>query len=362
MNLKNVILVLGASALLASCNKEENAVVDQVSDRTVTLRLSAEQTTTRAVEKNIGTVTPEIKDVTLYFYSSEDGISLETRILNGFEVELAQGAGLPLSVPGNVQYVSMAGNEALTANDILHYQGLNSDGNATAFKRLIPLLSARTPITTTAAGASVVLKPMAQLARIEVSGSINTVPADNSAPTYEYAKVSGVFCNNYKLRSDAADYQLYKKSNVAENFQWALLPDKMKDLLGDAERLSLAATGADKRCAAYKVFPANGIESLPHIVLEVVYKKMGSQTEQTGYFTINRYRTPNDTAFMTAMKGGYIYKLDISGLSSKFQKAQDPNTGVTIDPTDREPEMDKAELVVTVEPVEWTEQAIVPGI
>lgn len=362
MNFKNAILVFGAIALLASCNNEEETVINQATDRTVTLKLSAVQTVSRAVEGSIGRVTPEVKKVTLYFYDSQDGASRESRILNDSEVTQAQGAGLHLVVPNGVQYVSMAGNEAITANDILHYQGLNANGTATSFKQIIPLLSARTPITTTEAGSSVVLEPTAQLARIEVTGSINTVPEGDTPQAYEYAKVNGVFCNNYKLRSNATDFQLYKKNDVTENFQWNLFPDKMKDMLDNDARLALASTGANKKCAAYQVFPTSGINDLPHIVLEVVYKEVGSPTESTGYFTINRYKTPDNTAFMTAMEGGYIYKLDISGLSSKFQNAKDPNTGGTVNPTDKEPEMDKSELVVTVVPVAWTEQTIVPAI
>lgn len=362
MNLKNVILAFCAIASLASCNNEEDAVMNQAKDRMVTLKLSAVRTTARSIEGSIGSVTPEVKKVTLYFYNSTDGASLDSRVLNDSEVKLAQGAGLHLSVPNGVQYVSMAGNEAITAHDILYYQGLNADGSATSFKQIIPLLSARTLITTTEAGSSVILEPTAQLARIEVTGSINTVPADNTPQAYEYAKIKGVFCNNYKLRSDATDFQLYKKTDVAENFQWNLFPDKMKDLLDDADRLALSATGTDLKSAAYQVFPTSGINNLPHIVLEVVYKEVGGAAENTGYFTINRYKTPDTTEFMTAMTGGYIYKLDISGLSSKFQNAKDPNNGETIDPTDKEPEMDKTGLTVTVVPVPWTEQTIIPGI
>lgn len=362
MNFKNAILVFCAVATLASCNKEEDTVVNQAGNRTVTLKLSAPQSTTRAVEGSIDSATPEVKKMTLYYYTTMEGASIGSRILNDAEIDMAKNAGLHISVPSTTQYVSMTGNEGSATSNILGYQGLNADGQATSFKQIIPLKSERTAITTSGTVSSVVLKPTAQLARIEVSGSINTEPTAPQLKAYEYAKVKGVYCNNYKLTSDATDFQLYKKENSGNNLLWDQFPETMKDLLDDTARASLAANGNDKKCAAYQVFPASEIQNLPHIILEVVYKEVNAQDEQTGYFTINRYRKPNATDFMTKMEGGFIYKLDISKLSSKFQNAKDPNTGDTIDPTDPTPELDKTELVVTVEPVDWTVENIVPGI
>lgn len=362
MNLKNLIFSFCALAALISCSNQEENVGSQAGEKTITLKLSSPQAATRAIEGSIGTVIPEVKSITLYFYSSTDMPSLEQRVLLKDEITQAQSTGLRISVPNTVLFVSMAGNEAVGANDILHYQGLNQTGDAIAFKQEIPLISEITAITNTGGTASVVLQPKAQLARIEVSGSINTVPDDKDKQAYEYAKVSQIFCNNYKLRNDAVTLQLYTPGNSDTNLSWDNLPDKMKDALGDEDRTALAATGADKKCAAYQVFPMHSINSLPHIILEVKYKEMGAGDEKTGYFTINRYRTPDNTDFMTKMEGGYIYKLDISGLSSKFQNALDINNGNIIDPTDREPEMAKADLSITVEPVAWTEQTIVPGI
>lgn len=362
MNFKNLFLSFCVCVALASCSNEEENVMNQAVEKTVTLKLDTPQATTRAIEGSVGTVTPEVESATLFFYSSKDLPSIEQKVLSKDDIAQAQGTGLRIAVPSNVLFVSMAGNEAMGTNDILFYQGLNPDGNAAAFKTTIPLLSEVTDIVNTGGVSSVVLRPKAQLSRIEVSGSINTVPTNGAIQAYEYAKVNAVFCNNYKLRNDAQTLQLYTKNNSVRDLEWDNFPEKMRDVLGDEDRAALAATGADKKCAAYQVFPMNSINSLPHIILEVKYKEKNSTDEKTGYFTINRYRTPDSSDFMTKMEGGYIYKLDISALSSKFQNAWDINGNKPIDPTDSEPEMAKADLAITVEPVAWTEQAIVPGI
>lgn len=65
---------------------------------------------------------------------------------------------------------------------------------------------------------------------------------------------------------------------------------------------------------------------------------------------------------MESMQGGYIYKLDLSALSDKFRNSTDPNTGEVVDPTDTDPEMDKTDLTVLIEPVAWVPQEIIPGI
>lgn len=363
MNFKSLFLSFCACVALASCSNEEENVMNQAVEKTLTLKMNAPQTTTRAIEGSVGTVIPEVKSATLFFYSSTDLPSIEQKVLSENDIAQAQGSGLHITVPSNVLFVSMAGNEAMGTNDILFYQGLNQNGDAADFKTTIPLLSEITAITHIGEEYSVVLKPKAQLSRIEVSGSISTVPTtERVQQAYEYAKVNAVFCNNYKLRNDAQTLQLYTKSNLVEELKWDNFPEKMRDVLGDEDRAALATTGAGKKCAAYQVFPMNSIISLPHIILEVKYKEVNGSDEKTGYFTINRYRTPGNSDFMTKMEGGYIYKLDISALSSKFQNAWDINGNKAIDPTDSEPEMAKADLTITVEPVAWTEQAIVPGI
>lgn len=362
MNYKSLILCFGTCAALISCSKEEEHVVNQTVEKIVTLRLSTPQAGPRAIEGSIGTVVPEVKSATLKFYNSSNQ-ELGQRVLSTEDISQALDKGLRISVSSEVQKVSINGNGAIDANDILHYQGLNKTGDASAFKTKIPLISEKTEITT-GATPSVVLKPKAQLARIEVSGSINTHPTDQSKqPVYEYAKVSQVFCNNYKLTYSATTPQLYTpNSTTTTGLAWESLPKKMKDPLGDNERAALSETGVNKKCAAYQVFPSTGIDALPHIILEVKYKEKG-KAEKTGYFTINRYKIEinNEVKFMESMEGGYIYKLDINALSSKFQNAQDEN-GNVIDPTDENPEMPKSDLSIKVEPVAWIVENIIPSI
>ena len=360
MQFKTAILGVCALMMLVSCNKEQNET-GTVGTTTVSLKLTSPQIQTRAMETPLGTVSPSVTSATLYYYEAADMQPFDNKILSKDDIAKAQSeAGLSLQVPSNTLFLSMAGNKAMNEENILFYQGMNADGtDAKAFMEQIPLLSPVAPITTSGVQSKVTLAPQAQLARIEVFGKIDTEPTDGKTKNYEYAKVKEVYCNNYKLENDASTLQLFKKQGTTDAFVWDKLPDVMKDAVGDDVQ---EAFGNRQKCAAYQVFPMTGVVSLPHIIVEVEYKQTGAEQSKTGYFTINRYKTSDSNDFMESMQGGYIYKLDLGALSEKFRNSTDPNTGEVIDPTDREPEMDKTDLTVTIEPVAWIEQEIVPGI
>ncbi|WP_273496345.1 hypothetical protein [Rikenella microfusus] len=365
--MKRRTAILGACAfmMLVSCNKKPNETAP-VETKAVSLKLTSPQIQTRAVENPIGEVSPTVTSATLYYYEAADIKPFANRFLSPDDIAKARSAdGLSLQVPSNTLFISMAGNDAVNekGKNILSYQSMNADGSdAKAFKETIPLLSPVAPITTSGAQSKVTLTPQAQLARIEVSGEIDPKPTDpDQTQNYEYVKVLNVYCNNYKLENEASTLQLYKKQGATEAFAWEKLPAVMQDAVSDDNR---DAFGNRQKCAAYQVFPMTGVTSLPHIIIQVEYKSIEGKNPgvHTGYFTINRYKTATGSDFMESMQGGYIYKLDLSALSDKFRNSTDPNTGEVVDPTDTDPEMDKTDLTVLIEPVAWVPQEIIPGI
>lgn len=363
MQFKTAILGVCALMMLVSCNKEQNET-GPVGTTTVSLKLTSPQIQTRAMETPLGTVSPSVTSATLYYYEAADMQPFDHKILSEDDITKALSeAGLSLQVPSNTLFLSMAGNKAMNEENILFYQGMNADGtDAKNFKEQIPLLSPVAPITKSGTSSHVTLAPQAQLARIEVSGKIDPKPTDpDQTQNYEYVKVLNVYCNNYKFENDASTLQLFKKQGTTDAFAWDKLPEVMKDAVGDDVQ---EAFSNRQKCAAYQVFPMTGVVSLPHIIVEVEYKAIVGDKigVHTGYFTINRYKTPGSSDFMESMQGGYIYKLDLSALSEKFRNSTDPNTGEVIDPTDPEPEMDKTDLTVTIEPVAWIPEEIIPGI
>lgn len=364
MNFKSAILGMCALAMLASCTKEQNEI-GTAGVKTVSLRLAEPQIQTRAVESPVGAVTPAITSATLYYYEAADIKPFDNHILSSDDIAKAQSAdGLSIQVPSNTLFISMAGNDAISeqGKNILSYQGMNADGtDAKAFKEIIPLLSPVAPITTSGTVSKVTLAPQAQLARIEISGNIDPTVESGKTQNYKYVKVLNVYCNNYKLENDASVFQLYKPQSTTDALKWDNLPAVMKDAVSNDVRDDFSGR---TKCAAYQVFPATGITSLPHIIVEVEFKAIAGDNQgvHTGYFTINRYKTAGSNDFMESMQGGYIYKLDLGALSDKFRNSTDPNTGKVIDPTDAAPEMDKTDLSVVIEPVAWILQEIVPGI
>lgn len=335
--MKKMLFGMLAVAVLASCNKEEN-VVPQAEPQSLNIKLNLPQT--RAVEDPIATGTEAVvKDMVVYFYKADGGAATPaSRSLTTAEITEATGAsGLKIVVNADVKKASMKANLSLASGSdnaaVTLFQALG-----TKFNNSVPMTSPQAEIT----GNAVTLVPVPDMARVEVSGKITPVHG------YESVKVNVVNLNNYYTTAKKTTLQKYMAGN------WNTFEATMKDDLTTGE----VPTG---KAAAYQIFPStNSVDTHPHVVLELTIQPKGGAETAKRYITITKYK--EGTNALTSFEGGKIYKLDLSSLNHLFTTDDGTENGNPVDPTDGEPELEKADLTIKVTTYEWTSQNITPDI
>lgn len=335
--MKKMLFGMLAVAVLASCNKEEN-VVPQAEPQSLNIKLNLPQT--RAVEDPITTGTQAVvKDMIVYFYKTDGGAATPaSRSLTTAEITEATGAsGLKIVVNADVKKASMKANLSLASGSdnaaVTLFQNLGAN-----FNNSVPMTSPQADIVSNA----VTLVPVPDMARVEVLGKITPVHG------YESVKVNVVHLNNYYNTAQKATLQRYVSGN------WDTFEPLMKDDLATGE------VPTDK-AAAYQIFPStNSVATHPHVVLELTIKPKGGAEATKRYITITKYK--DGTNALTSFEGGKIYKLNLSSLNHLFTTDDGTENGNPVDPTDNEPELEKADLTINVTTYAWTSKDITPDI
>lgn len=338
--MKKMLFGMLAAVVLASCNKEEN-VVPQAEPQSLNIKLNLPQT--RAVEDPIATGTQAVvKDMIVYFYKADGGAATPaSRSLTAAEITAATSTeGLKIVVNADVTQASMRANLSLAGGSdnaaVTLFQNLGA--NADGFTKSVPMTSPKASITNNA----VTLVPVPDMARVEVLGKITPVHG------YESVKVNVVNLNNYYTTAKKTTLQKY------ENGNWGTFEPLMKDALTGGE----VPTG---KAAAYQIFPSTTLVAThPHVVLELTIKPKNGVEATKRYITITKYK--DGTNALTSFEGGKIYKLNLSSLNHLFTTDDGTDNGNPVDPTDNEPELEKADLTINVTTYEWTSKDITPDI
>lgn len=338
--MKKMLFGMLAVAVLASCNKEEN-VVPQAEPQSLNIKLNLPQT--RAVEAPIAPNTEaEVKDMIVYFYKADGGAATPaSRSLTTAEITAATGAdGLKIVVNADVTQASMRANLSLAGGSddaaVTLFQNLGA--NADGFAKSVPMTSPKASITNNA----VTLVPVPDMARVEVLGEITPVHG------YDHVKVNVVNLNNYYTTAKKTTLQKYMEGN------WNTFEVSMKDDLADGK----VPTG---KAAAYQIFPStNSVATHPHVVLELTIKPKNGVEATKRYITITKYK--DGTNALTSFEGGKIYKLNLSSLNHLFTTDDGTENGNPVDPTDDQPELEKADLTINVTTYAWTSKDITPDI
>lgn len=353
MKISKYLAVASLALVAAACSNDETPL--QTGEQVLTLRL-ADPAIARAIEAPVTAGAANFQDVTLKFWSDATGTtSAGQLVLTAAQINDAKTAtGTLVKMPANTLSVSMVANTSVAATDITGYQALGTD-----FMSKVPMTSpAVAPVAhaTIATAKQVTLVPTPDMARIEISGTITPAVAEGKTSAYKSVTVEAVYVNNYKATKDA------EPTKLTATADWTSVPATMQDALADADRTALA----DKsKAVAYQLFPAENTtakpDNLPHIVLKIKYVLNGNpeKTVENRYITIKGYKKAGETAALTALASGTIYKLDLAALNDKF--ATD-DSGNPVDPTDETPEAEKSDLYVMITPYTWTAVNITPDL
>lgn len=359
MNLKTCSFIL-IGLLVASCNNnDELDPISKGEDQTLSIKLSTPTLGTRAIEDPINEgVEADYETVTLYFWKDANKkIPADSRPsiqLSKNQISEAKEKGTKINISTDVTSVSMTANTAKKEGkgdySILKMQNLGSD-----FTKQIPMTSPTVEPSTSSSkpnAKEVELKPVPDLARIEVMGKITPKPNSKTKKSaYQSVIVEAVHLNNYKASSKASELTLKTDKEDWNNYE-PLLHDK-----------ELTAIANKTKAAAYQFFPCKNEraedDNLVHIVLKIKYTKNDESSSQVNnrWITISKYKEGLES--LKEFKEGAIYKLDLASLNELFGTDDEGNI---IDPTDPTPETPKTDLYVKVKAYSWTTHNITPDL
>ena len=339
MKITRVLFLTLAAASIAACsNDKEEEITGQKKDLIIEFNLP-ETVNTRAVETPVSNGTsPTLENIVLNFDGGTPSVTLT-------KADLTDENKATVQVNDQTRNVtSMIANSVTSVDisDIHTYQGKSLITE-------IPLYAGNAAIS----DGSVTLSPKAYVARIEILGGKDITPASTGA--YSNIQVTGVYVNNY-YESYTLGAATGSSMVKVEEANW----DKTYKAGNPMYNVGITTTDWGSKCAAYQIFPVNTGATLPEITLKLSYtqkKGAGSGAKET-YLTIRKFK--KNSADLTAMEAGKIYKLDVSSIGSLFK--EESGTGEPVEPTDPTPGKPKTDLAITITVTAWAAENITPNI
>lgn len=337
MKITRVLFLTLAAASIAACsNDKEEEITGQKKDLIIEFNLP-ETVNTRAVENPVADKTaPTLENVTLTFDGGTPSVSFDKAALTSGKVTVQVNEATQ-------KVTSMTANMSagIDNDDINTFQGK-------AITTAIPLYAGETTIGD---DNTVTLTPTAYVARIEILGGNSITPASGK---FSNIYVTGVYVNNfykkYTLLASTGNTAQQTKEGDWKTFYSSSTPaNKMYNE-------GITTGNWTNQCAAYQIFPANTAATLPEITLKLSYKLNNGPKE--GFITIRKFK--KNSADLTAMEAGKIYKLDVSSIGSLFK--EESGTGEPVEPTDPTPGKPKTDLAITITVTAWAAENITPNI
>ena len=346
--------------------------------------------------------------ITLFFYNAagEPTEPYRVELKSAEDLAKAMGAGYEIKVRQAVSQVSaVAGRSGVlnpTALDGITIDQLQELGGADdaskSFLRSVPYVAPKTPVKALSSNKlTVELKPVPNVARLEISGNI-TIPTESKKaiaddivakrmkvyPDEGYSYVAspcelpiryitdftirGIYINNYKKTPNAANKD--RDSLTADKYDlihkvWTGHNEHMHtlfDALGGAKDYTKRMTAG--KVDAYQIYPGSATdpEALDHVIVEVEYKlhtrvgyfdAMVYNKEKSDYvyacsrvetkpvqtlrrfITIRKFLVTEGGAdkSLVAFDPGKIYRIDLNYLSPLFSMNTEPGVTKIVDST-----------------------------
>ena len=401
----NILLLAGlllSAVVLTGCGRSPLEGSDE--ELTLLIRFSATHPF-RAIEdpaRQDSYTVESYNPITLFFYNAEGEPTEPYRVelKSNDDIKKAMGDGYKIKVRQSVAQVSaVAGRSGILKPDNLNTLSIydlqdlgGADDPTKSFLHSVPYVAPKAPVKPLSSDPNkltVELKPVPNVARLEISGNI-TIPTESKKaiaddivakrmktyPSEGYSYVAspcelpiryiegftirGIYINNYKKTPNAADkdrdslttkeYDLDKKVWTGHNEHMHTLFDELNKANDYAKQMTAG------KVDAYQIYPgkATDPEALDHIIVEVEYKlhtRVGyfdamvynkdkgdyvyacSRVEEKPIQTLRRFITIRKFLVTTTEKSlvsfdpGKIYRIDLSDLSKLF--SMNTKSGVT---------------------------------
>lgn len=265
---------------------------------------------------------------------------------------------------------------ALTANGIVDDNTNITTLQGKELKTEIPLAAPATAVATTTTNGqtvySVTLKPVPDVARLEVFGKIEPKANKDGKNAFKSITVEQVYINNY-LPTRAAAKRHLCVTNGKDGF--ANDPALEAEMNTAVTANDLTEFVAGTKVAGFQIFPMKagetaGTEFYDHIILKinieytdeaiVAKPELKNMTER--FVTMVKFVDATAATAIDHFEFGHIYKLNLKDISDDFKTGADgtpdPNNPDTPDP---EPNA-KRLLNVKIEPYTWTAVNIKPDV
>ena len=342
----NILLLLAgtllAVAAMTSCGHSPLEESDE--ELTLLIRFSATHPF-RAIEGPAGQDSYTVESyspIILFFYNAAGDPTEPYRIelKSKDDIDKAMDTGYEIKVRQSVAQVSaVAGRSGVLKPDNLNtlsiydLQDLGGAEDATkSFLHSVPYVAPKAPVKALSSDPkklTVELKPVPNVARLEISGNI-TIPTESKKAIaddivakrmktypgegYSYVAspcelpiryiedftIRGIYVNNYKKTPNAADKDrdsLTTKEYDLDKKVWTGHNEHMHTLFGELNKVNdYTKTMTDGKVDAYQIYPgeATDPEALDHIIVEVEY----TLHTRVGYF---------DAMVYNKEKGDYVY-------------------------------------------------------
>ena len=418
----NILLLLAgtllAVAAMTSCGHSPLEESDE--ELTLLIRFSATHPF-RAIEDPAGQDSYTVESyspITLFFYNAagEPTEPYRIELKSKDDIDKAMGTGYEIKVRQSVAQVSaVAGRSGVLKPDNLNtlsiydLQDLGGAEDATkSFLHSVPYVAPKAPVKALSSNKlTVELKPVPNVARLEISGNI-TIPTESKKAIaddivakrmktypgegYSYVAspcelpiryiedftIRGIYVNNYKKTPNAADKDrdsLTTKEYDLDKKVWTGHNEHMHTLFGELNKVNdYTKTMTDGMVDAYQIYPgeADDPEALDHIIVEVEYtlhtrvgyfdamvynkdkgdyvyacSRVETKPEQKlrRFITIRKFLVGEGASetSLVAFEAGKIYRIDLSFLSPLFSMNTNPGIQVTADITEIIPRRERTD-------------------
>ena len=265
---------------------------------------------------------------------------------------------------------------ALTANGIVDDNTKITTLQGKELKTEIPLAAPATAVATTTANGqtvySVTLKPVPDVARLEVFGKIEPKANAGGKNAFKSITVEQVYINNY-LPTRAAAKRHLCVTNGKDGF--AADPALETEMNTAVTAADLTDFVAGKKVAGFQIFPMKagetaGTEFYDHIILKIKIEysdeaiaakpELKNMTER--FVTMVKFVDATAATAIDHFEFGHIYKLNLKDISDDF-KTGDDGTPDPKNPDTPDPEPNAKRLLnVKIEPYTWTAVNIKPDV
>ena len=385
-----------------SCN---NSPKGSDQERTLIIKLSSSGSF-RTVEDHAANDSYTVGDfqpITLFFYDDQGNPTEPYRVElkstadiqkamsdEGYKMKVREAVSKVSAVAGRSGVLKPENLESLSIYELQRLGGAEAQKQGFLYK--VPYVAPKTPVQQDQANSErlvVTLKPVPNVARLEISGNIKVplestqaavdhiiakfmktytqsqteyswlpTPQDITLRTIKDVTIRGIYVNNYKETPNVANKD--RKCLTSDNYnldgkEWTGHNEKMHTIFDGA---SYATAMNAKKVDAYQIYPggttADKADSLDHIIVEVEYPlgvqvghfnyKVYNKTEDkdvyacTGvdnlgektvrrFITIRKFLVTDTGKSLFSFDPGKIYRIDLSYLSSLFSTNAKP--GIT---------------------------------